>query len=98
NQGYIQVRQAISDYLNRKFAIQYDPKDQIIVTVGGSEALDLAARALINPGDEVIIVEPCFVAYKATVSLAGGVPVVISTRQEDDFKLMPEDLEKAITP
>ncbi|NLT11143.1 MAG: aminotransferase class I/II-fold pyridoxal phosphate-dependent enzyme [Clostridiaceae bacterium] len=98
NQGYIQVRQAIADYLKRKFALQYNPNDQIVVTVGGSEALDIAARALINPGDEVIIIEPCFVAYKATVSLAGGIPVVISTRPEDDFKLKPEDLEKAISP
>ncbi len=98
NQGYIEVRKAIAEYMYRKFSLKYDPVSQIIVTVGGSEALDLAARALINPGDEVIIIEPCFVSYKATVLMAHGVPVIISTREEDLFKLRPEDLEKAITP
>lgn len=98
NQGYIEVRKAIATYMNRKFSLKYDPVSQIIVTVGGSEALDLVSRALINPGDEVIIIEPCFVSYKATVLMAHGVPVIIPTREEDLFKLLPEDLEKAITP
>jgi len=98
NQGYIEVRKAIGAYMKRKFSLKYDPVSQIIVTVGGSEALDLAARALINPGDEVIIIEPCFVSYKATVLMAHGIPVIIPTREEDLFKLRPEDLEKAITP
>ncbi|MBR2750155.1 MAG: aminotransferase class I/II-fold pyridoxal phosphate-dependent enzyme [Clostridiales bacterium] len=97
NQGYIEVRKAITEYLERRFSLKYDPKTQILVTVGGSEALDLIARALINPGDEVIILEPCFVAYRATVTLARGVPVVIETREEDEYKLKPEDLEAAIT-
>jgi len=97
NQGYIEVRKAIAAYMKRKFSLKYDPVSQIIVTVGGSEALDLAARALINPGDEVIIIEPCFVSYKATVLMAHGIPVIIPTREEDLFKLRPEDLEKAIT-
>ena len=97
NQGYIEVRKAISEYLERRFELKYDPKTQLLVTVGGSEALDLIARALINPGDEVIILEPCFVAYKATVTLAHGVPVVIETKEEDNYKLMPEALEAAIT-
>ncbi len=97
NQGYIEVRKAISEYLERRFDLKYDPKSQILVTVGGSEALDLIARALINPGDEVIILEPCFVAYKATVTLAHGVPVVIETKEEDEYKLTPEALEAAIT-
>ncbi len=97
NQGYIEVRKAISEYLERRFSLKYDPKTQILVTVGGSEALDLIARALINPGDEVIILEPCFVAYKATVTLAHGVPVVIETKEEDEYKLTPEALEAAIT-
>ena len=83
NQGYIEVRKAISEYLQRRFELKYDPKSQILVTVGGSEALDLIARSLIDPGDEVIILEPCFVAYKATVTLAHGVPVVIETKEED---------------
>ncbi|MBQ6270399.1 MAG: aminotransferase class I/II-fold pyridoxal phosphate-dependent enzyme [Clostridiales bacterium] len=97
NQGYIEVRKAISEYLERRFDLKYDPKKQLLVTVGGSEALDLIARALINPGDEVIILEPCFVAYKATVTLAHGVPVVIETKEEDEYKLKPEALEAAIT-
>ena len=97
NQGYIEVRKAISEYLERRFDLKYDPKKQLLVTVGGSEALDLIARALINPGDEVIILEPCFVAYKATVTLAHGVPVVIETKEEDEYKLRPEALEAAIT-
>jgi aminotransferase len=84
--------------MHRRYGLEYDPVSEILVTVGGSEALDLAARTLINPGDEVIIVEPCFVSYKATVLMAHGVPVIVATRQEDDFKLRPDDLEKAITP
>ena len=97
NQGYIEVRKAISEYLERRFDLKYDPKCQILVTVGGSEALDLIARSLIDPGDEVIILEPCFVAYKATVTLAHGVPVVIETKEEDEYRLTPEALEAAIT-
>ncbi|HPG64421.1 MAG TPA: aminotransferase class I/II-fold pyridoxal phosphate-dependent enzyme [Saccharofermentans sp.] len=97
NAGYIDTRVAISKYIKRRYDVSYDPGHEVLVTVGGSEGLDIAARALINPGDEVIIVEPCFVAYKATVLFAHGVPVVIETRQEDDFKLMPEELEAAIT-
>lgn len=97
NRGYMEVREAISSYMNRRLHLQYDAKDQILVTVGGSEGLDLVARALINPGDEVIIIEPCFVAYRATVTFSHGVPVVIETKEKDDFKLLPEDLENAIT-
>ncbi len=97
NAGYTNAKMAIVDYIYRRYGVQYDHNGQCLITVGGSEGLDLAARALINPGDEVIIVEPCFVAYKATVLFAHGVPVIISTRQEDDFKLKAEDLEAAIT-
>ena len=97
NAGYTDAKKAITDYISRRYGIDYDPNGQCLITVGGSEGLDLAARALINPGDEVIIVEPCFVAYKATVLFSHGVPVIISTRQEDDFKLMADDLEAAIT-
>lgn len=97
NAGYQKSKAAISDYVKRRYGASYDPSGECLITVGGSEGLDLAARALINPGDEVIIVEPCFVAYKAAVMFAHGVPVVVSTRQEDDFKLLPEDLENAIT-
>ena len=97
NAGYTNAKKAIVSYINRRYGIEYDHNGECLITVGGSEGLDLAARALINPGDEVIIVEPCFVAYKATVLFAHGVPVIISTRQEDDFKLKAEDLEAAIT-
>lgn len=98
NQGFIELREAIAAYMKRKYHLAYHPRTEVLVTVGGSEAIDLAMRALLNPGDEVIIPEPCFVAYKSCVLLAGGTPVTISCRQEDDFKLLPEDLERAITP
>lgn len=97
NSGYTNAKKAIVSYIKRRYGIDYNHNGQCLITVGGSEGLDLVARALINPGDEVIIVEPCFVAYKATVLFAHGVPVIISTRQEDDFKLRAEDLEAAIT-
>lgn len=97
NQGYIEVRRAIAKYMERRFQLRYDPSSEILVTVGGSEALDLAARAMIDPGDEVIIVEPCFVSYKATVLMAHGTPVIIQTKQDEGFKLLPDALENAIT-
>ncbi|HAL74957.1 MAG TPA: pyridoxal phosphate-dependent aminotransferase [Clostridiales bacterium] len=98
NQGFIELRESISDYMQRRFQLTYDPKSEVVVTVGGSEAIDLMVRAVVNPGDEVIIPEPCFVAYKSCVILAGGVPVTIACRQEDDFKLMPEQLKAALSP
>jgi len=98
NQGFIELRESISDYMQRRFQLTYDPKNEVVVTVGGSEAIDLMVRAVVNPGDEVIIPEPCFVAYKSCVLLAGGVPVTIACRQEDDFKLMPEQLKAALSP
>jgi len=97
NSGYIESRKAICDYVNNRYGVKYDPASEILITVGGSEGLDLAARALINPGDEVIIIEPCFVAYKATVMFAHGVPVVVDTKPENEYKLQPEELEAAIT-
>ncbi len=97
NQGYIEIREAISEYLKRRYSLSYDPKHEILVTVGGSEAIDLTVRALVNPGDEVVVIEPCFVAYKAAVMLARGVPVIVSTSEENQFKLKAEDLEAAIT-
>ena len=97
NSGYIESREAICDYVKRRYGVSYDPKNEILITVGGSEGLDLASRALINPGDEVIIVEPCFVAYKATVLFSHGVPVVVETKPENDYKLLPEELEAKIT-
>ena len=98
NAGLSELRRAISDYLKRKFDLAYDKKDEILVTVGGSEAIDLAIRAFLNPGDEVLIPEPCFVCYSPIVTLTSGVPVSIQTREEDEFRLTPEQLEAAVTP
>jgi len=98
NAGTIDLRTACSDYLKRTIHTDYSPKDEIVVTVGGSEAIDISVRALINPGDEVIIPEPCFVCYSPIVTLTGGVPVPAVTREEDCFKLTPETLKRLITP
>lgn len=98
NQGFIELREAITDYMKRRYHLKYDARSEVVVTVGGSEAIDLMVRAVVNPGDEVIIPEPCFVAYKSCVLLAGGVPVTISCKQSDDFKLTPEQLEGALSP
>jgi aminotransferase len=98
NAGLSELRRAISEYLVRSVKVPYDPDKEIIVTVGGSEAIDLAIRAMIDPGDEAIIVEPCFVCYKPIVELCGGVPVIIETQPEDEFKLRPEQLLRAISP
>jgi aminotransferase len=98
NTGYIELREEIANYMQRKFELKYNPKDEILVTVGGSEAIDDVVRSLVNPGDEVIIPEPCFVAYKACVLLAGGIPVVIPCKAENGFKVTADELEKAITP
>ena len=97
NRGLSELREEISKYLNRRFDLSYSPESEIIVTVGGSEAIDLGIRALINPGDEVIIPAPCFVCYEPLVSLSGGVPVIINTTEKDGFKLTPDALEKAVT-
>lgn len=97
NSGLIELRQAISAYLNRRFKLEYNPKNEMIVTVGGSEAIDLGIRALIRPGDEVLIVEPCFVCYSPLVELAGGIPVSIETKEEDNFKLTAKALKEKIT-
>jgi aminotransferase len=93
-----ELRTEICSYLKRRFSIEYDPKQEVIVTVGGSEAIDIAIRALVEPGDEVIIPEPSFVCYDPITRMAGGVPVPINTRAEDSFRLTPEALKKAITP
>lgn len=98
NQGYIELREAVSDYMSSGYDLNFDARSEIVISVGGSEAIDLAVRAIINEGDEVIIPEPCFVAYKACVKLAGGVPVTIDCKPENDFKLTAEQLEAAITP
>ena len=97
NAGLKELREGIARFLNRRYGLSYDPKDEIIVTVGGSEAIDLCFRAMLDPGDEVIVPEPAFVSYKPCVRLAGGVPVVIDLKNEDNFKLKPEALEAAIS-
>lgn len=98
NNGILELRQEICNYLNRRFGLDYEPKSEVIVTVGGSEAIDLTVRALIEPGDEAIIPVPSFVCYGPIVELAHGKPVFIETKEEDNFKLRPEALRAAITP
>ena len=97
NAGNLSLRTEIGRYLQRRFGLCYDPKDEIVVTVGGSEAIDIAIRALVEPGDEVIIPMPSFVCYEPIVRLSGGVPVIINTTFEDKFKLTAEQLKAAIT-
>ena len=98
NAGAPELRQEISRYMKRKYELEYDYTNQILVTVGASEAIDLAMRAVLDPGDEVLVVEPCYVSYRPCVELAGGVAVGIATKAENDFRLTPEELLAAITP
>jgi len=98
NAGSIELREEISNYLYRKFSLDYNPVDEILVTVGGSEGIDAALRALVGPGDEVIIPEPSYVAYQGCTGFTGATPVTIALKQENDFKLTAEELESAITP
>ena len=98
NAGLPRLREEISRYLDRRFGLRYDPVTELLVTVGGSEAIDNTIRALVNPGEEVLIPEPSFVCYTPLTQMAGGVPVPLPTRVEDKFKLTPEALRAAITP
>ncbi len=98
NAGKLALRQAIAANLQRRYGVHYDPQGEIIITVGVSEALYLALTAVLNPGDEVIIPTPCFVSYQAEVILAGGVPVEIPSRMENDFQPDPDRIRAAITP
>ncbi|MQR94486.1 aminotransferase [Fictibacillus phosphorivorans] len=97
NAGLFELRKEISRYMKRRFGVSYSAEEEIVVTVGASQAIDMALRAVLNPGEEVIVVEPSFVSYAPTVTLAGGVPVPVNTYSEDDFKLQPEQIEAAIT-
>ncbi|WP_453994194.1 aminotransferase [Bacillus nitroreducens] len=97
NAGLLELRQEISRYLHTSFGVGYSPEKEIIVTVGGSQAIDLALRAIVDPGDEVIIVEPTFVAYGPIVTMAGGVPIPVHTKSENEFKLQPEEIERVVT-
>lgn len=98
NAGLKELRTAIADFMRRHYDLTYDPNGEIIVTVGGSEAIDLCFRAMLDPGDEVIIPEPCFVSYKPCAVLAGAKPVVLPLQEAHQFKLQAEELEAAITP
>ncbi|HLS28041.1 MAG TPA: aminotransferase class I/II-fold pyridoxal phosphate-dependent enzyme [Opitutales bacterium] len=98
NLGLLKLRRAISSYVERHFEVSYQPEKEILVTVGVSEALDLALRAVLNPGEKVLYHEPCYVSYQASISLAGGIPVPVATRAEEQFSLDPARLEAAWTP
>lgn len=97
NQGLMELREEISRYIKRRYDIEYSAKDEIIVTIGGSEAIDITLRAVIEPGDEVLIPEPSFVCYKPCTILAGGTPVPIITEEKDNFRLTKEKLIEKIT-
>ena len=97
NKGYDKLLKEISLYLDRKYELKYNPLNEVVVTVGGSEAIDAAIRALINPGEEVIIPQPSYVCYEPMTKLAGGVPVILNTKAENDFKVTPEELTALIT-
>jgi len=97
NKGLIELRREISNYLNRRFNLSYDHTSQIIVTVGGSEAIDIFMRSVLNPGDEVLVPEPSFVCYKPLASMAGGIAVPLTTKAENNFKLTADELKRAIT-
>ena len=97
NRGLLSLRREISRYLDSRFDVPYNPETQILVTVGASEAIDLALRAMVSPGDEVLVPEPSYVSYSPSVIFAGGTPVGVVTRQEDDFRLKPDLLEAAVT-
>lgn len=98
NSGLMPLRQEIAAYAKRKMGLEYDPASEIMITVGGSEAIDVALRTIINPGDEIIYIEPSFVSYMPCIKLAGGVPVPIELKAENQFRLTKEELEAAITP
>jgi len=98
NAGIKELRVELSNYMKRRFKVEYDPLSEIIVTVGGSEAIDLFIRTVVNPGDEVLVPEPSFVCYKPIVNFAGGVAVPIETKVENEFRLTAEELKQAITP
>ncbi|KGR89498.1 aromatic amino acid aminotransferase [Ureibacillus massiliensis 4400831 = CIP 108448 = CCUG 49529] len=97
NAGLLELREEISYYMNSQFDVNYSPTDEIIVTVGASSAIDLAMRTILDPGDEVIVVEPCFVSYVPMVELAGGVAVQVQALKENDFKILPNQLEQVIS-
>lgn len=98
NWGLEQLRNSITKYVKRKYNVTYDPKSEVLVTVGGSEAIDACIRAVSSPGDEIIIPQPSYVCYEPMTRLAGAVPIILETRAEDDFKVTPEQIRALITP
>src|SRR5687767_1036599 len=98
NGGIIELRQKIAAHLEQRYGVAYDPRAELLVTVGASEAVDAALRATLNPGDEVIYHEPCFVAYAPCIELAGGVAVPVATTAATDFRITPAMIEAALTP
>ena len=98
NLGYLELRKALGKYVRKQFGAEYNPENEILVTVGVSEALDIALRALINPSDEVLFHEPCYVSYRATILFAHGVPVAVETKAENGFRLTRAMLEAKVTP
>ena len=97
NRGFKKLCQEISGFVSRKYSLDYNPDSEILVTVGGSEALDVAIRCMVNPGDEVLVHQPSFVCYEPLTEMSGAVPVIINTKEENQFRLMPEELEASIT-
>src|SRR5258708_29356961 len=98
NFGYLDLRRALARYVAKFFGAEYNPENEILITVGVSEALDLALRALMNPGDEVLYHEPCYVSYRATILFAHGVPIAVETKPENGFRLTRAMLEAKVTP
>lgn len=98
NRGLMELREEICFMHKRRFDLDYDPKTDVLVTVGVSEALDIAMRTILSPGDEILIPEPCYVSYKACATLAGGIPVPVSAKAENDFRITPADLEPHVSP
>lgn len=98
NYGLLELREGIVKSLDNDYQVTYDPRKEVLVTVGVSEGLDLAMRALLSPGDEVLVPEPCYVSYKSCVTLAGGIPITVPTSMENEFRITAEELEAYVTP
>ena len=98
NHGLLELREELAKHITANYHVDYNPREEILVTIGVSEAMDLALRTILNPGDEVLIPEPCYVSYKPCTAMAGGVPISINTKAENQFRVTPEELEAAITP
>src|SRR5215475_6083254 len=98
NLGLLKLREAIAEHLATKFRVTYNPKNQILIAVGVSEAMDIAFRAVINPGDEVIYHEPCYVSYAPGIAMAHGVPVAVACSAQDHFAVRADNINRAITP